>query len=72
MAKTHEVGSPVSWAWGNGRGTGTVLQVHTRRVTRSLRGSDITRNGTGDCPAYLIETDDGSQVLKLHSEVEAT
>ncbi len=47
-----------------------MVQVHTQRVTRSLRGSDITRNGTDDCPAYLIETDDGSQVLKLHSDVE--
>ncbi len=37
---------------------------------RTINGSKIVKNGKKDCPAYLIEQDDGSQVLKLHSEIE--
>jgi hypothetical protein len=63
-------GSAVSWSWGNGTATGKVVEVHTEKVTRSLGGSEITRNGSDDDPAYLIEQEDGAQVLKLRSEVE--
>ena len=63
-------GSDVSWSWGNGTGTGTVVEVHTEKVTRSLGGSEVTRNGSDEDPAYLIEQEDGAQVLKLRSEVE--
>ena len=34
------------------------------------KGSEITRNGTDDNPALLIEQEDGSRVLKLRSEVD--
>ena len=63
-------GSEVTWSWGNGSATGTVVEVHRASVTRTLKGSEITRNGSADDPAYLIEQDDGSRVLKLRSEVE--
>ncbi len=39
-------------------------------MTRTLGGSEITRNGTDDNPALLIEQEDGSRVLKLRSEVD--
>ncbi|KNC82936.1 hypothetical protein SARC_04783 [Sphaeroforma arctica JP610] len=63
-------GSTVSWSWGNGTGTGTIKEVHTEKVTKTIKGSEITRNGSEDDPAYFIEQDDGSEVLKGHSEVE--
>ena len=34
--------------------------------------SEVTRNVSDDDPALLIEQDDGDEVLKLSSEVEAT
>jgi hypothetical protein len=64
------VGSQVTWAWGNGRGAGKVTEVHHDKVTRTIAGSEITRNGSEDEPVYVIETDDGSTVLKLRGEVE--
>ncbi|UZJ26351.1 DUF2945 domain-containing protein [Rhodococcus antarcticus] len=70
MTHMYRRGSTVSWSWGSGTGEGTVLEVHTEKVTRTLKGSEITRNGSDDCPAYLVETEDGSQVLKLESELE--
>jgi hypothetical protein len=38
-------------------------------VTRTLSGSEITRHGSDDDPALLIEQEDGARVLKLRSEV---
>ena len=63
-------GTEVSWSWGNGTATGKVVEVHHDTVTRTLSGSEITRHGSDDDPAYLIEQDDGARVLKLRSEVE--
>lgn len=65
-------GTEVSWRWGNGTATGKVTELHHEKVTRALGGSEITRNGTDDDPALLIEQEDGAQVLKLRSEVERT
>jgi hypothetical protein len=69
MAKKHRKGDKVSWKWGNGTAEATVQESFTERVERTLNGSKIVRNGSEDDPAYLLEQDDGAQVLKLHSEL---
>lgn len=66
---THREGTTVRWNWGQGTGEGKIVEVHTEKVTRRISGSEITRNGTKECPAYLIEQDGGQRVLKLDSEV---
>lgn len=63
-------GFRVTWNWGNGTGEGTVVESFTGRVSREIAGSSITRNASGDNPAYLIEQADGSEVLKSHSELD--
>ncbi len=63
-------GSTVSWSWGNGSAAGKVIAVHRDKVTRTIKGSEITRNGSDEDPAYEIEQQDGAKVLKLRSEVE--
>ncbi|WP_372993448.1 DUF2945 domain-containing protein [Sulfitobacter sp.] len=70
MAQISE-GSKVKWDWGQGTATGTVQEEFTESVTRTLKGSEVTRNGSEDTPAYLIAQDDGDEVLKLSTEVEA-
>ncbi|MDJ0395603.1 DUF2945 domain-containing protein [Rhodococcus sp. G-MC3] len=67
---THRQGTTVKWNWGQGTGEGKIVEVHTEKVTRTISGSEITRNGTKDTPAYLIEQEGGQKVLKLDSEVE--
>ena len=62
-------GTEVEWPWGNGTASGRVVEVHHATVTRTLQGSEITRNGSDDDPALLIEQEDGARVLKLRSEV---
>ncbi|MBF9042173.1 HVA1 family protein [Rhodobacterales bacterium HKCCE4037] len=68
MASYHE-GDKVEWDWGNGTATGTVQKTYTRKITRKLQGSEVTRDGSDDDPALYIEQDDGDGVLKLASEV---
>ena len=63
-------GTEVTWSWGNGTAKGTVTEVHHDKVTRRSKGESITRNGSDDDPAYVIEQEDGTTVLKLASEVE--
>lgn len=64
------IGTHVRWSWGTGHGTGVVVERFTERVERTIKGSKIVRDASDDEPAFLIETDDGSRVLKSTSEVE--
>ncbi|MBL4793500.1 DUF2945 domain-containing protein [Citromicrobium bathyomarinum] len=61
----------VKWDWGNGTAKGQITERFEREVTRTLQGSEITKQGSEDNPAYLIKQDDGDEVLKLGSEIEA-
>jgi hypothetical protein len=63
-------GTTVKWKWGSSWAEGTVTEVHHDEVTRTTKGSTVTRNGAADNPAYVIEQEDGTVVLKLASEVE--
>lgn len=63
-------GTEVKWKWGNGYAQGKVEETFTRSVTRTIKGSEITRDGSDDDKALLIKQEDGSTVLKLESEVE--
>ena len=63
-------GSNVRWKWSGSTAEGKVVEIHRSTITRTLGGSEITRNGSDDDPAYVIEQDDGAKVLKLRSEVE--
>jgi hypothetical protein len=63
-------GSTVRWHWASGTATGKISERFERRVTRTIKGKRIARNGTPDNPAYLIEQDDGARVLKRGSELE--
>lgn len=63
-------GTKVSWKWGSSTAEGKVAEVHKEKVSRQSKGETITRNGSEDDPAYVIEQDDGTTVLKLKSELQ--
>lgn len=71
MAQTFRAGTRVRWNWGQGVGRGRIAERFERHVERTIEGSLIRRNGSADDPAFLIETDNGGQVLKLRSEIDA-
>ena len=61
----------VHWAWGDATASGTVVERFERTVERTLQGAAITKHGSPRNPAYLIEQDNGHEVLKLRSELTA-
>ena len=62
-------GTTVKWKWGSSWAEGTVKEVHHDDVSRTTKGEEVTRNGTEDNPAYVLEQEGGDRVLKLHSEL---
>lgn len=62
-------GQKVKWKWGPAWGEGKVAERFTDKVTRTIKGKEITRNASQDEPAYLIEQDDGDRVLKSETEL---
>ncbi len=70
MANFSE-GDSVKWEWGDGQAEGKVRSVFEEKTTRTIKGNEVTRNGTQDDPALYIKQDDGDAVLKLASEVDA-
>jgi len=68
MAKYKE-GDKVEWSWGNGKASGTIQSRFTKKVTRTIDGNQVTRDGDDDNAALYINTDDANNVLKLESEV---
>ena len=65
----YDIGTKVEWDWGNGTGTGKIVKKYTQKITLKLQGSEVTRKASDDEPAYKIEQDDGSEVLKSGSEL---
>ena len=63
-------GTNIKWKWGSSWAEGKVIEVHHDDVTRTTKGSEVTRHGSTEDPAYVIEQEDGTVVLKLQSEVE--
>ena len=64
-------GNTVSWPWGNGRGEGKIQSIFHEKTTRKINGTEVTRHGSKDDPALYITQEDGGNVLKLASEVDA-
>ena len=63
-------GTEVQWKWGSGSAKGKVENTYEKSVTRKIEGNEVTRNGSKDDKALYIKLDDGSEVLKLESEVK--
>ena len=63
-------GTQVRWSWGNGTATGKVTETHTDEIEKTIKGNTVTRKGSDDDKALVIEQEDGTTVLKLESEVE--
>ena len=70
MSSDLQPGDTVEWQWGSGTATGKINSIFEKKTTRTIKGSEITRNGSVDDPALYIEQQDGDTVLKLSSEVE--
>jgi|TARA_R110000823_G_scaffold243818_3_gene368057 DUF2945 family protein len=62
-------GSKVMWKWGSGEAEGKVIDTFSTEITKTIKGSKITRKGEKDNEALYIEQANGDKVLKLENEV---
>lgn len=67
--KHFQTNTLVTWEWGNSIAEGYIREKFTDKVSKTLKGSEVTRNASEDDPAYLIEQSEGDKVLKSHSEI---
>ncbi|SNR59607.1 hypothetical protein SAMN04488009_2719 [Maribacter sedimenticola] len=63
-------GTTVKWSWGNGTAEGKVQETYTSKITKTIKGNKVTRNGEDGNKALYIKQKDGDHVLKLEDEVE--
>lgn len=63
-------GTKVSWKWGRGTATGKVKSTFDHDIQTTIKGIKVTRHGKPTNRALLIQQENGSEVLKLESEVE--
>lgn len=69
MAQKFQVNQYVEWNYGSGTAKGQIKESYKNKVTKTIKGNEVTRNATDDEPAYLVEQEDGDQVLKSESEL---
>ncbi len=69
MSKEFTHGTKVEWDWGNGTGEGKIDEKFTDKVTKTIKGTEVTRNASKDDPAYTVKQDDGDIVLKSGGEL---
>ena len=63
-------GSLVTWKWGKGVAAGVVREIFDRPVSITSKGAKVTRNGTAQNKALFIVQENGTELLKLESEVQ--
>lgn len=63
-------GTKVRWRYGRSYGRGKVSETFNRKITRVIKGAEVTRYGQKENKALLIRSDLGDDLLKLENEVE--
>lgn len=71
MSGHFRKGAKVKWKWGAHDAHGVIAERFTKTVTRTIKGTEVTRDASQDEPAYLVEQDDGDRALKSASELSA-
>jgi hypothetical protein len=62
-------GDKVKWNWGKGTAEGKIKEEFDKPVTKKIKGKEVKRIASEEEHAYLIEQENGAQVLKSESEI---
>lgn len=65
---TAKKGDEVTWKFGKGKAEGTVAEVHTEDVEKTVQGTKVKRKASADKPALVIKQGN-KKVVKSASEV---
>ena len=71
MKSKFKQSAKVQWKWLGRAIQGVVEEIYFAKVTQTIKGKKITRNGSPEKPAYLVKSDAGNLALKLESELTA-
>ena len=71
MAQKFQKNQHVQWNHAGNTAKGQIKDSFKDKVTKTIKGNEVTRNASEDEPAYLIEQEDGDEVLKSESELSA-
>jgi hypothetical protein len=63
-------GETVHWNWGKSEAEGKVKEKFSEPVEKKIKGTEVKRKASKENPAYLIEQENGSQVLKSEKELK--
>jgi hypothetical protein len=65
-------GDNVQWNWGKSQAEGKISEKFTEPVKKKIKGTEVKRNASKDNPAYLINQENGSKVLKTKKEIKVS
>ena len=68
--ESYQKGQWVVWSWGQGQAEGTIQEYYDHTIHKVIQGTRVTRHGTPENPAYLIQRDNGLHTLRLHTELK--
>jgi len=71
MSNDFNIGDAVEWDWGSGTAKGKITERYTEKITKTIKDNEVTRKADDDEPAFLIEQDDGDEVLKSVTEIRS-
>ena len=63
-------GDNVTWKWGKGEAEGKIVKEHDEPVEKTIKGTKVKRNASKNKPAFEIEQENGSKVIKSESEIK--
>lgn len=63
-------GDKVHWNWGKSEAEGKIKEVFETPVKKKIKGTEVKRMAGKDEPAYVIEQENGNEVLKSESELK--
>lgn len=67
--KAYAINTKVEWEWGNGKAKGKISSRYTEDISKTIKGTKVTRKASEQSPAYEITQENGDIVLKSHSEL---
>ncbi len=63
-------GDKVHWNWGKSKAEGTIKEKSEKTITKKIQGSEVKRKASKEEPAYIIEQQNGNEVIKSESELK--
>lgn len=65
---TVNKGDEVEWKYGKGKAEGTVAEVHSKDVTKTVQGTRVKRKGSPNEPVLVLKQGNKT-IVKSASEV---